>query len=334
MKKLTGLSNSRLESQKLGFKKKERGERVEIFDCFIDKLTIVGNLDIDLAYALQNLTNEPHVYVDGLPTVGAIKGQFFNYGYDESVYFSYDSVNSKAMGKRNFRMEFNPRKISVEQEKWLKDKVIYLLDDIGFSRVDIASDCDFDLSEYTFTTYQACKSGFWYGLDGKMETMYLGSRSSDVFRRVYNKRAEVENANKKINGANEKAILRNLLLPLDQQIPLLIPNPIERETWWRFEYELKHSTSLDELIAFNLPLFNDLRVFKPNYDNLSVNDSLALIGLEKRPDLFAKLSKNTRSKYRKIMREMQADVDITSLFKETLQKKSPELVAELNSWRR
>jgi len=307
---------------------------MEIFDCFIDKLTIVANLNVDLSYALQNLTNEPHVYIKGIPTVGFIEGQFFSYGYDESVYFSYDSVNSEAMGKRNFRMEFNPRKISVEQEKWLKDKVIYLLDDIGFSRVDIASDCDFDLSEFYFVPYQAVKTGFWYGLDGKMETMYFGSRTSNVFRRVYNKRAEVENSNKKIDSANEKIVARNLLLPVEEQVPLLSPNKVERETWWRFEYELKHATHVDELIDFNIPLFNDIRVFKPDYDGLSVNDLIYLKTLLNEPKMINKLSKNVKTKYRKLMREMQSEIDVTNLFKEKMQKKTPELLEQLNSWRK
>jgi hypothetical protein len=315
---------------------------MEIFDCFIDKLTIVGNLNIDLEYALQNLISEPHVYIKGTPTTSCVEGNFFSYGYAESVHFTYDAVNSNAMSKRNFRMEFNPNKISLDQENWLKEKVVYLLDDIGFSRFDLACDCDFDLSDFSFVYNQPLKRGCWYGLDGKLETMYYGSRNSDVFRRIYNKRAEVENKNKKISGENSKIIKRNSVNQLSAEklgkdfnpIPYLPLEPVLKSVWWRFEYELKNANSVDQLIDLNLPLFDDLRVFKPDYEELSINDEIYLKTLLNEPEMLNKLSKNAKTKYRKLMREMQSELDITDLFRKKVQEKTPELLEQLNSWRK
>lgn len=307
---------------------------MEILDCFIDKMTIVGNLPIELEYALQNLVNEEHTLIQGFPTTSNIEGQFFALGYPESVYFSYDAINAKSMGKRNFRMEFNPRKISMDQENWLKERVIYMLDDVSFSRIDIATDCNIDLSQYKILAMQASKRAPIYGLDGRLETVYLGSRTSNVYRRIYNKRTEVESRNKKNQSRNEKIEIQNSFLSQDLQKKTHELEPIACENWWRFEYELKHSTCIDSLISSNLPLFEDVRIFKPDFEGLSVNDEIYLRTLLREPEMINKLSKNSKTKYRKMIREMNADVEITDLFRNYVQKNTPKLVGELNSWRK
>lgn len=278
---------------------------MEIQKIQIDKITVVGNLNTELAYALQNIVDEPHVRIKGLPTTGYIEGQFFFYGYDEPVYYCYDEINSNAMGKRNFRMEFNPSKITSEQSQWLKDKVIYILDDIGITRLDIAFDCNFDLSLFNFEFKSSLKSVEHRDRTGKMETMYFGSRNSDIYYRIYNKKLE-----------------------LKEKQDIIIADPI----LWRYEIEMKNADTIEKIIDYKLPIFDDKRIIQYDVKTLPVNDRVMVIGLLAEPDLLGELSKNTRTKYRKILKSL-GGFDVTPVFIEKLNEKKPELIGQINSWR-
>lgn len=270
-------------------------------------MTIVGHLDSEFSYALQNLVNESHVRIIGTPSTGFVEGQFFFYGLNtEPIYYSYDDINSNAMGKRNFRMEFNPSKITSEQSKWLKDKVIYILDDVGITRLDLAFDCDFDLSAFNFEFKNAVKSSVFRGRTGKIETMYYGSRNSDAYYRIYDKKLE-----------------------LQEKQDTVIDDPV----LWRYEIELKNAGFIERVLDFNLPIFDDKRIIQYEIDTLPVNDALMVAGLLAKPELMGKLSKYARTKYRKLMKSLGGN-DVTFLFKAELDKKKPELIGEINSWRK
>ena len=279
---------------------------MEIKGIQIDKMTVVGQLNTELSYALQNAVDEPHVRIKGLPTTGYIEGQFFFYGYSEPVYYCYDDVNSNAMGKRNFRMEFNPSKITSEQTQWLKDRIIYVLDDVGITRLDLAFDCDFDLSLFNFEFKSALKSSEHKDRTGKIETMYFGSRNSDIYYRIYNKKLE-----------------------LKEKQDVIIDEPI----LWRYEIEMKNADTIEKIIDYKLPIFDDKRIIQYDVDSLPVNDSLIITGLLAKPELMGRLSKNTRTKYRKMLKSL-GGFDVTPLFIEKLNEKKPELIGQINSWRK
>lgn len=279
---------------------------MKIKSISIDKMTIVGDLHSELSYALQKLTLEPHVKIIGTPSYDYIEGQFFEYGDTESIYFNFDVNKSKAMDKRNFRMEFNPSKITSEQMVWLKDNVISLLEQVGFTRLDFAFDCDSDLSEFTFEFKNSLKSQIIRGRNGKTETMYFGSRTSNAFYRVYDKKLELQEKQKITVGDS---------------------------VLWRFEMELKNADFIDNIIDFELPLLDDIRIIQYDIDSLPVNDALMITGLIEKPELMGKLTKYARTKYRKMMKKLDG-TDLTSVFKAELDKKKPELIGEINSWRK
>jgi hypothetical protein len=276
---------------------------LEIKQIEIDKLTVVGNLNSELSYALQNATNEPHVYIKANST-GYIEGKFFSYGYSEAVYFCYDAINSQAMGKRSFRMEFNPSKITVEQTEWLKSRIIYILDDIGITRLDLAFDCDFDLSSFSYEYQNSLMSNEIKGRTGKIQTMYFGSRNSNLFYRIYDKKVE-----------------------LKEKQGIIIDDPI----LWRYEIEIKNAHIIDKVIQYEFPLFDDKRIIQYDVDSLPAIDNLIITGLLAKPRLMGELSKNTRTKYRKLLKNLGGN-DVTPLFIEKLDKKKPELIREINSW--
>lgn len=316
----------------MGFREKGGNYILEIKRITLDKMTIVGQLSEHLAYALQNAINEPHVRVKGIPTTGYIEGQFFFYGYSEPVYYCYDDVNAKTMGKRNFRMEFNPAKITLEQSEWLKDKIIYVLDDIGITRLDIAFDCDFDLSVFEFEFKSALEGNKHWGRDGKTQTLYYGSRSSDFYYRIYNKKLEQEKELKRKLRAIEKR--KENGLEVDESDPRYFIEPLAYDTehWWRYEVEIKNADAVENIVNAGLPLFDDKRIIQHDIDALPVLDNLMLTGLLAKPDKWKELSKNTRTKYRKIMKSL-GGYDVTHLFVEKLNEKKPELIGQINSWR-
>lgn len=278
---------------------------MEIKGINLDKITIVGHLDSDMSYGLQSVLNEPHVRIKGVPMTGYVEGQFFFYGYEEAVYYCYDELNASVMGKRNFRMEFNPSKITSEQTEWLKDKIIYILDEVGVTRLDIAFDCDFDLSLFDYEFKHALKKHVITGRNGKVETIYFGSRNSNNYYRIYNKKEE-----------------------LKEQQGIIIDEPI----LWRYEIEMKNADFIEQVIDSGLSIFDDKRIIQYSSDTLSVNDKVMIAGLLAEPDLMGELTKYARTKYRKMMKSLQGN-DITFLFKAELDKKKPELIGQINSWR-
>lgn len=267
-------------------------------------MTIVGHLDTELSYALQNAVNEPHVRIKGLPKTGYVEGQFFFYGYPEPVYYCYDNIMAKSFERRNFRMEFNPSKITLEQSEWLQSKIMYILDNVGITRLDLAFDCDFDLSYCDFEYKHALKSHEIKSSTKKIETMYFGSRNSDVFYRIYDKKVE-----------------------LKEKQGVLIEDPI----LWRYEVELKNADFIENVLKSGLNIFDDKRIIQYDIDTLPVMDNLIITGLIAKPKLMDKLSKNTRTKYRKIMKSLGGN-DITPIFNKKLHEKKPELIGQINSW--
>lgn len=304
---------------------------LEVLNLLIDKMTIVGNLNAELSYALQNIINEPHVWTKGTPTTGYVEGKFFNIDYKESVYFQYDDANSKAMGKRNFRMEFNPSKITHEQSQWLKDKVIYILDDVGITRIDLAFDCDFDLSLFNFEFKNPLGGRNYWGMTGKTETLYFGSRNSDFHYRIYDKKLEQEQEIKKKVRADEKRKLQKLALKEHDSRYSVEPLLYDTEHWWRYEVEIKNADTIDKIISFGFPIFQDKRIIQYDVDSLPVEDNLMVTGLLVKPRLMGHLTRYKRLKFRKIMKNLGGN-DITDLFKEKLEQKKPELIGEINSW--
>src|SRR5699024_170092 len=215
-------------------------------------------------------------------------------------------INALAMNKRNFRMEFNPNKLSKEQKTYLRENVVYILDDISFSRLDLAIDVFFNLSEYTFNHLSSLKSAIFRGRTGKVETMYYGSRFSDFYYRIYDKKQELWDKKREVT---------------------------EHEEWWRFELEIKNSTNVEQVIDSNFQVLDDLQFIKHDLADLPINEKLKVRSLIDYPEYMEELAKATRAKYRKIIRGLSGE-DITPELREALKEKTPELISEINSWRK
>ncbi|EKC6410793.1 replication initiation factor domain-containing protein [Staphylococcus pseudintermedius] len=283
---LTGYSNSRLSGQTLGKTQPKLS---------FDSMTIVGNLKQDMVPALTNLIAYDPVFEvwDILQT--RFKAKAFN-----TVYIEYDKIKGDNWGRRNMRVEFNPNQLSQTQILWLKRHVISCMDDVGFTRLDLAFDFECDLSDYYTMSDKSLKKTVFYGRDGKYETKYFGVRESNRFIRIYNKKQErKDNADIEIDVAH----------------------------FWRVEIELKH-----DMVDYWNDCFNDLHILKPAWANLEkINEQAMVYTLLHEESMWGKLSKNTKTKFKKMIKEI-SPVDLTDLMKLTLRESEKKLQKQIDFW--
>ncbi len=282
------LSNSRLASQKRG---------IPYPKVSFDRMTLIGDLPLDRVDDMANfLGNDP--YVDLWEKMNnRFKGKALN----EKVYIEHDRLKADAWNRRNFRIEFNPNNLSDDEKLWIRENLSSVLENVGFTRLDMAFDFEEDLSDFFVMSDNALKKTVFYGLDGKAETKYFGVRDSDRFIRIYNKKQE-----RKDNADVE----------------------IELENYWRFEIELKRKR-VDE---WNNNCFKDMHVLKPDWASIEKDATrgVAYLLLHEENE-WGKISKNTKTKYRKLFKEI-SPIDLTDLMRECLKKEESRLQKELDFW--
>ena len=202
-------------------------------------------------------------------------------------------------------MEYNPRKKPVELQQQMVSTFKPMLHDIHFTRLDLAFDCDSDLGEYSHEHKNAMKRAEYYGISGKLETLYYGSRTSKIYSRTYDKKQQ--------------------LWDIEQKE---IPEPV----LWRYELELKNRKFIDAMINFDFPVFERVRFVKYDITTLSGNDRVMVQALVDHPSLINELSSATKTKYRKIIRGLGGD-DVTPIFAGALKKELPKLKRQLEQWK-
>jgi hypothetical protein len=267
-------------------------------------MTVMGDLGdnrvSNLIFLIKrfSITRENRIHISDSRYHDRVQGKFL----DDLVYFEYDRLKAKAYNTRNFRIEFNPNKLNQEQIEWLQQNVISMLSDVGITRLDLAFDVDFKLSDYQFISIGNAREKstveFRNSLSA-LETKYIGKRESDKMIRLYDKKVE------QMKQGNE----------------------VDLPHWWRLEFELKRET-VDEFAD----VFETLQIKKPDLMEIEkVQDRAMLYFLRDHPEEWSKLAKATRAKYRKMLREIK-NKNMTPLFKKELKKKKAELMAQLDGW--
>lgn len=204
--------------------------------------------------------------------------------------------------RRNMRVEFNPNKLTHEEMIWLKQNIIDYMEDDGFTRLDLAFDFEDDLSDYYAMTDKAVKKTVFYGRNGKPETKYFGVRDSDRFIRIYNKKQERK------DNADVEVVSEHL---------------------WRVEVELKR-----DMVDYWNDCFNDLHILKPAWATLEkINEQAMVYTLLHEESMWGKLSKNTKTKFKKLIREI-SPIDLTELMKSTLKANEKQLQKQIDFWQR
>lgn len=216
----------------------------------------------------------------------------------------YDKLKGQAFNARPFRMEFNPNKLrSVDTE--ILSTIIPYLEDIAISRVDLAFDIfEVDCSEFILEKKgRPTATKEWRDKNGKLETKYLGASRSEKQIRLYNKKVEQLE-----NGSEE-----------DKEFAK------QFQHWWRLEFQLR-SRSVEEIFEVI-----DSVIFKPFvFDNLPVETQIYLVSYTRNKNVWQKLHRNTRAKYKKILETYQtSDTDYLQLMKDLLKHERPVLEKQL-----
>lgn len=216
----------------------------------------------------------------------------------------YDKLKGQAFNARPFRIEFNPNKLRTVDTEILNTIIPYL-EDIAISRVDLA----FDLFEVDCSEFILEKKGRptatkeWRDQNGKLETKYLGASRSEKQIRLYNKKVEQLE-----NGSEE-----------DKEFAK------QFQHWWRLEFQLR-SRSVEEIFEVI-----DSVIFKPFvFDDLPIETQIYLVAYTRNKNVWQKLHRNTRTKYKKILETYQtSDTDYLQLMKDLLKHERPVLEKQL-----
>lgn len=224
------------------------------------------------------------IYQGVMPLFGENQQKFYTLKFNvpkDSILILRDSNNniienvdnSFDLDSLKMRFDFNPNKITEDGKKFF-NFLISFITDIHYTRLDLAIDLfNYDISSYNIIDIGSRKNAYFYDRVGKLETFYSGSMKSNKYIRIYNKAVEQK---------------------LDKNID-----------WWRFEIQLRDvyiDKYLNELIEF----YKDILVFKYNsVDYYSFEENAILDYLLHDISRFEKLSKNQKTKYRKIIRSLE-----------------------------
>lgn len=300
--KLTALSNRRLNVQSLNTPLK--------IQWSIDRITIVGTLNENIYYHTQNdvlildfeqlmRLNEGNGY---LKAVGNNGWQLLDQ-YEENI--AYIEILKWQEGKG--RIDFNPNKISQFLAGSMKNFIHDLFLEPHFSRADIACDI-IDVPDDFITQYRVVDPVSFkpiYGRSGQLETAYWGSRSSERQIRMYNKKLEQERKRKIV--------------------------PKEIKTWWRLELQLRrgkatdwHAMVQESLDSFASPHFLPM--------DTKATDRIMLAGLLTDQNFWSLLSRNSKYKYRELLKQESQNDELTNHLRETFFESADILKEELDTW--
>lgn len=286
---LTGLSNSRL-----------NGDTVPTQDIKVsfDRVTIVGDLIPEQAKILKDL-----VAFDSDISVRDAKMDMFKCNaLNNKAYIKYDKYIGQAMERRNMRIEFNPNKLTGEEQRYLFDTFVSRMTNRDFSRIDIAFDINMDLKKYYVMSDKAIKETIFLSRKKEVETKYFGVRDSERYIRIYDKK-------KQLSEVEEQEI--------------------KDENLWRIEFELKRDMTKKWDVCFD-----DLSILQPGWKTLEKSSERAMVYmLLNEEDEWGYLDRKTKAKFKKIIKEI-SDVHLEKDMKKILENEHMRLKNELADWMR
>ena len=267
----------------------------------IDRITVSGELKAEYR-ELQRVMN-------ALGSSWELSGGVFRlireYPNGDTENIAYYAENAFQAG--SWRLDFNPNKLTDEEKLEMK-RAIDLLTDVHFTRLDLAFDVFNNELGMKYRIYRPNVSQREYGVytaqwTKAVETIYYGSNSSEQQIRQYNKLVEQTKKN--------------------------MPLPDGVEHWMRLELQLRGRKPA-EWVDCAKSMLADLRL--PNYDNIkSVNDKLALAGLDSQFVDWSDFAKEKRARLRKLQKEQYDDTLARELF-DLLIEHQERLHGELTSY--
>ena len=284
--KITGPSNSRFHSR----------ERDPLTQISFDRMTVIGDLNPRHINEFRSfIASNPYVSVLDTKT-DYVRAKM----YDDLFYLEYDKIKGQSRQRRNMRIEFNPNHCSEDARNFFVKHIVRLMNDVGFSRLDLALDMEKDLSSFYVASESRWKSTVFYGLDDKPETKYFGVRDSQRYIRLYDKKRERKhNAEEEITAAD----------------------------LWRLEFELKR-----DMVDRWETIADDLTIKEPDWrDTADIQQRAMVYLLMNDKESWNDLGNTSKKKYRKIIREMEGE-NITDFVQEAIKKEAPRLRQQLENW--
>lgn len=276
----------------------------------IDRITIVGKLKENIYYHTPNdvlildfeqlmRLNEGNGYLRSVSNNG---WQLLDQ-HEENI--AYIEILKWQEGKG--RIDFNPNKISQFLASYMKNFIHDLFIEPHFSRADIACDI-IDVPDEFITQYRVVDPVSFkpiYGRNGKLETAYWGSRSSERQIRMYNKKLEQEKKRKIV--------------------------PKEIVSWWRLEMQLRRGKATDwhAMVRESLDSFAS-----PHYlpGDVKPVDRIMIKGLNQDHSEWAYISRNLKYRLRKLLKEESQNDELTNHLRETFAESADDLKKELDTW--
>ncbi|MCL4881177.1 replication initiation factor domain-containing protein [Streptococcus suis] len=215
------------------------------------------------------------------------------------------------------RIDFNPNSLKEygAMEVWQKIIVFLTLqsEEIRLSRFDLAFDI-FNLpSIITIKNIKGgSKSTFYYGRATELETVYWGSRASNVQVRLYDKNKE-----RLQRGKLNEVALNNA------------------PYWWRFEMQLRTKAINADMVSEVMKRLENFGVY--DYSKLGRNRAFTYVFFQDEsmlPYVFDNLSRNSirvnKQRLRKRLREL--DNEFSRKMITALREQSPKLAKELKQY--
>lgn len=115
----------------------------------------------------------------------------FTVPIQESGSSIFIQVNRIYSEHRDFRLDFNPSKLNEKETLWLLN-ILKRVKEKRVTRADMAVNFHHDLTTYKMTDGRQRSSVEFKDRYGNIETLYRGSRNSDNYLKIYNKKKERE----------------------------------------------------------------------------------------------------------------------------------------------
>lgn len=311
------LKNDDLRKVQEGFNPDFHKEKIEVS---IDRLTLLVDAHNPI-YLIRDLRNALIEELQGHIEYSVISSDYksFSLEYvtedDNRVNLMYVEVTT--FGEILLRIDFNPNTLKEYGAMEIWQKIIVFLtlqsEEIRLSRFDLAFDV-FNLPSVITVKHikGGTKSTFYYGRSYELETVYWGSRASNVQVRLYDK--------------NKERL---------QKGKLTITNLEDNPYWWRFEMQLRTKAINADMVSEVMKRLENFGVY--DYSKLGGNKAFTYIFFQDEsmlPYVFDNLSRNSirvnKQRLRKRLREL--DNEFSRKMIAALREQSPKLAKELKQY--
>ncbi|MCI2253591.1 replication initiation factor domain-containing protein [Domibacillus sp. PGB-M46] len=277
-----------------------------VFNVSIDKVSLMGNwMYWKGLHPFQQLINADESPID--IHKGANTSEIEGYLFQKIWFKTNDRKRNKDI--RDFKMEFNPKRLTEDENVYLKWSVLPLLRQCGFTRLDFAFDVEEDLSNYIFfDSKNPKKVGKYIGKNGQLESLYIGSRESEWHVCIYDKKKEKQKELKKEERyENEgKDYVADLTNWERKQLQI-------RKHWWRIEIRVKRSKSKEVLSEHEM--FQSLHIIKPNFSTAKrVQDQAMIYFLTNFPEKIQHLESRSKKRAQQLLLN-NSEFDLVNILK-------------------